>query len=151
MCQQTPMRCCFDMISQTFIGPTARLAGRTAVKWQVCHLMGEPKGVGHSHPLGPSRTAAARCQFAVALTTFLLESQQDFYFLSDTFLLPQPQLSGPGLAVCPCPRCVDQHLDRAQAAVVRPLLPLAAPPSVLLPHGTPGRSRQSWARITGGR
>lgn len=89
VCQQTPMRCCFDGISQTFTDPIAGLAGKTTEKWQIC--MGHAEGVGAPPSSGTltdrcCSLSCCRCwaqrpaSFLHALNTFLLESQQGFYF-----------------------------------------------------------------------
>lgn len=124
--------------------------------------MGEPKGVGHSHPLGPSRTAAAHCQFAACFNHIfagiparLLFSFRHFpaasapAFGAGAGCKRLSQVCGPtpglGSGCSPPPRSL-----RAAAPEVPPPpagSPSQCPAALGQPHGTPGRSRQSWARI----
>lgn len=57
MCQQTPVRCCFDMISQTFTDPIAGWQGKLLASGR--SAWGVPKVMRHPHPLGLSQTGAA--------------------------------------------------------------------------------------------
>lgn len=136
MCQQTPMRCCLDMISQTFTDPTAGLAGKTTDKGQVCTGGAESGGAPPSPGTLTDRCCCCWAQRSAsllhALNAFLLESQQGFYFPVGH----SPAASAP--ALCPAPRCVDQHVDRAQAALLqRPLRAEATEVSPLSPWSPP--------------
>lgn len=172
VCQQTPMRCCFDMISQIFADSTAGLEGRTTVKRQVCVGRAEGGGALSSSGTFMDRCCSPSCccwaqrpaSLLLALNIFLLEFQQDFCFPVGYFPAASAQVPQPGLAVC-----MDQQPDQAQAALLQrgvsgqmpqtqcPLLCLEAPQPLPgscchagSPHGTPESSRRSRSPIMGG-
>lgn len=158
---KTPTRCCLDMISQTSTDSMAGLAGSTTDKWQVC--MGGAKGGGAPTSSG---TFTDRCcslsyccwaqtpaSLLPALSTFQLESQQDFYFpvghfpaasvpasLAGAGCVPLPQVRGPtpGPGSGCSPPAWRLRADAKRCPLLLFWRPPAAP-SVLLPLRQPPR------------
>lgn len=174
VCQHRPIRCCFDVILR--LSPTsAGLAGKTTDKWQICMAGAEGGGALPSSGTLTDRCCSLSCccwaqrpaSLLHALNTFLLESQQDFYFPVGHFPAASAPASPARAGCVALSQCVDQHPHQAQAALLqcgvsgqmpqRSFLPLEAPQHLPVscchsgsPHGTPQSGRQSCSAITGG-